>query len=469
MMPRWVRFIIPLLLIFVLTVGLVHRIGIERSGRRVNLVSTVSEQFYHLKTVADFIDAGELSLVSGSDIMHLYRAQIPVNPHIFAQLRSLDVSVDKNYLITSKRTVFNLLEDSLHGVETYRDGFNRNFDGHFYPDAFIFESLYPERELFDQPVADLRTENLDRARYLYLKDKNEVDLFFSGNPPVQPLNLIVPRNYDRPVLPERFQPLIKKIYVVGDNIEKVGPGDAFRRDRLNLTALDIPKTHYRGSVRPLGRAAVKFLLLITALIAAYVGFINDRRFFTWSGWMLLLVIAAVFLNEHLLLLGFLVGGLFRVAYCRRLRGIIWLTFAGLLVYSYHITPYLLSIRGDQTLFWTGFIISSVFLVPLPEGWRRAIITGEDVFFAAVIALLAGLLNYFSGLDGAVLLTPGAWLLIFAPLCAYFFSARRDYRRYFFMTIILGWFFLLAGTTGIVVLIGFIIAMIIYVLYIFYLV
>jgi hypothetical protein len=470
MIPKWLRFILPILLIFIVTVGMVHRIGMERSGRRVNLISPECDNFYRLKKVEDFVENGELSLVSGKEIMDFYRAQIPVNPHIFAQLRALKVDTEKTYLITDRRQVFELLEDSLPGVRVYLDRFERSFDGNYYPDAFILTSFHSKEELKSQPLARVHRSARQKKGYLYLASKNEVDLFFSGRRPEVPLNLIVYSGYDKTVLPERFLPQIKNIYVIGIDIQQVGKGQPLATGGLNFTTASVPGSCFRGGVKPLGRWFISALLLLAALITTYIGFVNDTRPLAWGGWLLVFLLALFLADTHLFALGLLIGGLFKIACCRGMRGIIWATLAGLLVYGFQFTPYLLFPAGQSSVFWGGFIAAQVFMIPFSGRWKRNIITAEDVLFLFLIVFVARSLYYLSGVQiNFFLLNAESWLLIFTPLLAYFFSDRRNYSRYLFLAVILGWFFLLAVETGIVVLIGFIIAMIIYVLYLFYLI
>ncbi|MGM0380806.1 MAG: hypothetical protein ACQEP7_02370 [bacterium] len=458
-MPRKLRYIIPLLIVFITGVGLIHRIGIIYGGRRADVVQLGSRNQVKFKTVRDLEQAGRLTLLTGSQIMDQFRAQLPVNPHVFAQFINLKLDPDASYILINEPEINQLIRRSLEGARVYRDRYGNKYDGRRYPNAFVLEFDISPENLRDKVVNQFKFPNKHSANYLQLTSQVEVDNFISGEPPEQNINLILTSDLELPALSEKFSQAIDKIYVEGDNARRVGLDDFVRSFEFLYTTLTIPGNYLDGIFPPLGRYFYRWGLLLLGVAVCYLGVFHHEQPLRWLGWLILLAVVSLFFSTHVPALGLFMAGLLIFAWKRKSRRVIWFLLAGVIMFGFFFTPYLLRLQAPASVFWGGFLAGGFVFFPAGLRWERKYVRVKELVYLVILMGTGWLFFYLPPGSYKYLFSDRAWLLLAAPLVGRIIAPKTALDQYLFLTSLGGWLYIFTGGNAYINLIAFIFAIV----------
>ncbi len=428
-----------------------HRVAVETYGRKVPLSKRDSRNLVSLKKLSSLERDNRVSLYTGREILDLYRAQLPINPYVFTQLKKLTFDSEKTYLITRQREVFQILKNSLPGVRVYRDRRGHRFDGNWYPDAFILTSSMSPGELREKSVAELNfpEDGSSKKCYLLLENDHQLELFISGPPPEKEINVILPSPESS--FPERFFNKLGEILRLEREVQIVKAGDLLKEAQLFLTELDLPADLYRGKFEKMSPYFYVTGLVVLGLFAVFLGAYHDEQMVIWLVWGVLILLSAPFYQLHKFSAGLLAAGFLRIGWKRKSRSLIWYFLTGIITFGLIYTSYLLLPMANSWTFWPGFAVGALLLTSLPAGWRKRSLRFEEIAYFILLLLIGYLLLYESSEYAELLLKFKAGLLIFLPLTGWFFP-RWGYKRSFLKLFgMVGWLFLFLNGAGLIYL------------------
>ena len=457
-MSRKVRHLIPLVLVFIVAVAVVHRIGVINGGRQADVLRLDSERVARFQTVGDLEEEGLLTVMTGREIMDFYRSQLPVNPHVFAQFVNLNLEPQASYILTNNSEINRTLRNSLDGARVYRDRFGNEYDGRRYPNAYVLEFSDSPTQLRGRQLAHLHFSQGPQEHFLKIDNRRELDKFIAISPTDRKLNLILAGDLELPALAEETRARLGNIYMQTDNARAVERNDFIRSDLFLYTSAQIPGFYLEGIFRPLGRFFYRWGLLLVAAIIGYLGVIKQQQPLRWFAWGGLVLAASFLFSTHIAVLGVVLAGIFVYSWRRKYRRLIWFLLAGMLMFGFYFTPYLLRLYAPAEFFWAGLFAGGfVFLSPV-YGLQRKFITAGDLvgmfFFVAGIWLFF----YLPAAHYPFLFSTRAWLLILAPLLSRIILPETDLDEFLFLTSLGGWLYILTGGDAYLNLIAFIFAL-----------
>ncbi len=458
-MSRKIRYLIPLLIVFITGVAVVHRIGIINGGRRAEVLRLDSELLARFKTVGQLEEEGSLTIMTGREIMNHYRAQLPVNPHVFAQFINLQLEPRASYILTNNSEINRALLNTLDQARVYRDQFGNEYDGRRYPNAYVLEFSAPPSELEKKQLAYLEYPDREGDYFLKISDRVELENFFRIAPPERRVSLILDAGLELPPLSEETREKVVNIYVAEDNARRIERDDFIYPDRFLYTSEDIVDLYLAGIFNPLGRYFYRLGLLIVGLIICYLGLFHHEQPLRWLGWGGFLLLATFAFSTHVVALGVVLAGLFVYGWRRKYRRLIWYMLGGMIMFGFYFTPYLLRLYASGELFWGGvFAGGAIFLSPV-RGWRRKFVTAGDLLELIALGAVVWLFFYLPPANYQYLFSDRAWLLIIAPLLARVGAPETGLDEFLFLTSLGGWLYILTGGAAYLNLIGFIFALV----------
>lgn len=444
-LTRTLRFIILGLLIFFAALFTVHRVALETYGRKAPLYRTDSSELVRLKKVGDLEASGRVSLFTGRDILELYRAQLPVNPFVFTQFQKLTITPENTYLIAQKRSVFKDLKSSLPGVRVYTDRRGHQFNGNWFPDAFILTTSMAPDAVREQPISELDYGNISGRRYLWFKTPHELDLFISGPPPEKEVNVILPN--PRSSFPERFFHRLGEILRLGKEVRLVEAGDVLSGARLFLTRKNLDSALFRGMFENLSFYFYLVGFVSLGVVGGLLGFHQDEKFVAWAAWSILIVILAPFYQFHKFLTGLLAAGILRLGWKRKSRSLIWYFLSGLFSFGLLYASYLVVPSAWNWSFWPGFILGGLLLVSFPPGWRKRNIRLEEFAYSLLVLLVFTVIFYPGVFYRNLLPLFKAGMLVLLPTAGWYFPRWGNKRGLLKLVAMVGWFQLFVSGAG----------------------
>lgn len=439
------------------TVGLSYRLVLTQQGRSTESVSLENDKrLLRPLTLEDLSDRGELSLLSGQDIRHVFHAQIPVVPYLSTQASLLKIDPEKSYIITSERALFERLRSSLGSVSVYRNS-RLTFNGALYPRAFVLESPLPKDRFRNIPIRFSSIDEPGVKQYVLLPSREAFLQFMEGRDPSKKLNLILPNTR---VLHDnrqaaRFVRQVNSFSILGKNAVMARPDkNIYYHDLLllpkNFNWLTRPEGDwFRGEFSAPGRTFYIYALPLIMASLGFLGLILRGYPLRWALWAFIGVAGFLFApNWHLFLTGLIASGL--VQFGLRIRGasIPWFILAGSFAYGFGFQPYLVDPFHGFYQFWIGFLLG---LLTTLSGWSDRI--RKNPTFGDVIALVLGVMSFGVAVlyqfDYATL--GQGWMAItFLPPAVFLITAVNRPRHWPWMTGMAAWFVLFyrSGNTGV---------------------
>lgn len=438
-------------------VGLGYRLVLTQQGRATDAVSLENDdKLLQPQTLDDMEGEGRLALLSGREIHHVFRAQIPVVPYLTTQSTLLKIDPDKTYLITSERRIFERLKDTLDSVSVYSNS-RMTFNGVLYPNAFVLVSSVPVDRFRDVPLQFPATDDLREERYVLLRTTEEFQRFLVNREPSQYLNLILPGtkllNEDRDAA--RFVRAVNSFSVLGKNAVEAEPHMKLNEYDLLLHPGGFPDLTtptvewFRGRVKPPGQLNYVYALPIFVAVLGFLGLIMRGYPLRWGLWALIGVIGFLFVeNWHLFLVGLVSSGLLQFGLRIRGASVPWFIMSGTVAFAFAFQPYLVDPFHGFNYFWIGLLVG---LLTTLSGWSDRI--RKNPTYGDVIALALGILvlavAILTQLDKATL--GQTWLAItLLPAAVSLITVVNRPRHWPWITGVTAWFILFfrSGNTGI---------------------
>lgn len=438
-------------------VGLSYRLVLTQQGRSTNSISLENdEKLLRPQTLDDLAGEGRLAVLSGRQIHHVFRAQVPVVPYLSTQSSLLKIDTDKTYLITSERQIFERLKQTLDSVSVYSN--NRlTFNGVLYPKAFVLVSSVPVERFRDVPLQFPSTDDLEEERYVLLRTTEEFRRFLVNREPSKYLNLVLPGtrllNEDRDAA--SFVRKVNSFSVLEKNAVQAKP-------RMNVHDYDLllhpggfpdfatpPVDWFRGRIEPPRKMRYVFTLPIFMAVLGFLGLIMRGYPLRWGLWAIIGVIGFLFVeNWHLFLTGLIASGLLQFGLRIRGASVPWFIMSGTVAFAFAFQPYLVDPFYGFNYFWIGLLVG---LLTTLSGWSDRI--RKNPTYGDVIALVLGILVLgVAVLTQFEMATLGqSWLAItLLPAAVSLITVVNRPRHWPWITGVAAWFILFfrSGNTGI---------------------
>lgn len=376
-------------------IGLGYRLVLTQQGRSTKSVALDNERrLLKPRTLEDLTKKGQLSILSGREIHHVFRAQIPVVPYLSTQASLLKIDTEKSYIITSEREIFERLKEELDSVSVYSN--NRlTFNGVLYPKAFVLESPLPIERFRDIPIRFPPTDDLEEERYVLLTSNEAFRRFLVNREPNENLNLILPGtkllNQNRDVA--SFVRAVNSFTVLGKNALRARPGLNVHETDLLLIPKDFPDLTtpavdwFRGGITPPDRTLYLYTLPLLMAALGFLGLIMRGYPLRWGLWAFIGVIGFLFApNWHFFLAGLITSGLLQFGLRLRGASVPWFILSGTVAFGLGFQPYLVDPFFGIQYFWIGFLLG---LLTTLSGWSERI--KKNPTYGDVIALVLGLM------------------------------------------------------------------------------
>ncbi len=438
------------MLVFFAAVFTVHRVGLETFGRQLDLYNFDQPEIMRLKTVGELEDSGKVALYRGEEIKRLFFAHLPKNPLMVGQVKNLEIDHEKTYIITTEPFYFQLLDHSIPELEVYEHPNRGYLDGSALPNVYVLKTPLTPGTLRQKPVPRVKyPEQPTEAKYLYLRNSYELDIFLEGPLPEKQFALILPE--PETPYPDRFVNQITRFLNYGDEVVELGPSDPLVDGEIYLTEYDLEQRKRSGVFEGFNSNFYTVAYLLLGLTVCFLGFYNQGKVIPWVFIAVLAAFVAPFYQFHRVLLGLLAAAILKLGWLRKSRSLIWYLLAGILTFGLLYASYLLEPLASIEQVIYGLVLGGITFFKFPAGWRRRRLNFEDIAYASVVLLLFFFLFYpwTGGAEFEQLVR--ALGLIFLPVVGWLFPRWGVKRHLLRLLGTAGWLILFSQGVGVLYL------------------